>query len=240
MLRIIFAFLLTGCMVAAPKMELGGLQSVKGDYTIAYWARDTDDAQPIHIYIEGDGHAFDAYSKPTANPTPHGTLVRSMAMNDDAPNVAYIARPCQFIMSPACTPTDWTTGRFSEKIVSEMADAVRWIARNRPIVLIGYSGGAMLSGLIVENNPDLDVVQWITIAGILNHYDWTAYLGDTPLSDSMNMNILPRVPTHHYVAESDSVVPMALSVQWVGTENIITVPGATHDKFPGLKIDFNY
>ena len=237
---IIFAFLLTGCIAAAPQMELSGLQSLHGDYNIAFWTRDTDNTAPIHVYIEGDGHAFDAHSKPTDDPTPHGTLVRNMAMNDAAPNVAYIARPCQFIMSPSCTVNDWTTGRFSEKIVSEMADAVRWVARGRPIVLIGYSGGAMMSGLIIENNPDLDVVQWITIAGILNHSDWTQYWGDTPLSDSMDMNALPQISAHHYVAQTDDIVPKVLSVKWVGAENLITVPGGKHGKFPGLNIDFNY
>ena len=237
---IIFAFLLTGCIAAAPQMELSGLQSLHGDYNIAFWTRDTDNTAPIHVYIEGDGHAFDAHSKPTDDPTPHGTVVRNMAMNDAAPNVAYIARPCQFIMSPSCTVSDWTTGRFSEKIVSEMADAVRWVARGRPIVLIGYSGGAMMSGLIIENNPDLDVVQWITIAGILNHSDWTQYWGDTPLSDSMDMNALPQISSRHYVAQTDDIVPKVLSVKWVGAENLITVPGGKHGNFPDLNIDFNY
>lgn len=238
--RIIFAFLLAGCVFVSPKMELSGLQSVNGDYNIAYWARDTDNINPVHIYIEGDGHAFDAQLKPTADPTPRGAFVRNMAMNDTAPNVAYIARPCQFITSPACNSTDWTSGRFSEKLVSEMADAVRWIARGRPIVLIGYSGGAMMSGLVIENNPDLDIRQWITIAGIINHSDWTDYLGDTPLYDSMNLRVLPHVSARHYIAQSDSVVPRYLSVKWLGTENLITISGATHDKFPGLNIDFNY
>ena len=163
-----------------------------------------------------------------------------MALQDASPNVAYLARPCQFIMSQSCKTSDWTSGRFSEKIVSEMSDAVRFIAKGRPVVLIGYSGGALMSGLIIENNPDLDVREWITIAGILNHSDWTEELGDSPLSDSMNLNRLPRIPARHYVAEHDFVVPAVLSSKWVGTENIITVPGATHDKFPDFKIDFIY
>lgn len=221
-------------------MELSGLQSITGDYNIAFWSRDTDETSPVHIYIEGDGHAFDQYGHPTSDPTPRGRLVRNMALQDASPNVAYLARPCQFIMSQSCKTSDWTSGRFSEKIVSEMSDAVRFIAHGRPVVLIGYSGGAMMSGLIIANNPDLDVREWITVAGILNHKDWTEELGDSPLSDSMNLDMLPHIPARHYVAERDSVVSKVLSVKWLGAENIITVHGATHDKFPHFKIDFIY
>lgn len=238
---IIFTFFLMGCVGTvsnAPEMNI--LSIIGGDYDIAYWTHDTDDVNPIHIYIEGDGHAFDASGHPTDDPTPRGTFMRDLAARDTSPNVVYMARPCQFIMSSKCNVHDWTDGRFSEKIVNEMSDAVRWVARGRPIVLIGYSGGAMISGLIINNNPDLDIRKWITIAGVLNHTDWTEYFGDTPLSRSQNLNGLPHVFARHYVASDDVVVPFALSQRWVGSESLTSVPGATHDIFPDLQLDFNY
>lgn len=241
MRNILIALLLCGCVgTTAPRPELTMLQVVGGDYGIAYWRKDTDMTAPVHIYIEGDGHAFDGHGRPTSDPTPRGTLVRDLAMCDDAPNVVYLARPCQFEVSPACTSHDWTDGRFSEGIIEEMSVAVRHLAAGRPIVLVGYSGGAYVSAAIIERNPDLDVKQWITIAGVLNHVDWTEYFGDAPLSGSMNLNTLPQMFARHYVAEWDSVVPRTLSERWVGAENLIVVPHARHDKFPGLELDFMY
>lgn len=238
MRRIIFVFLLAGCVGAMPDSpNLDVLSSPNSDYNIAYWAHDTDAAAPVRIYIEGDGHAFDASGRPTGNPTPRGTLVRDLAMRDTSPNVVYMARPCQFVMSPACTVHDWTDGRFSEKNIQVMSDAVRRVARGRPVILIGYSGGAMISGLIIEQNPNLNVREWITIAGVLNHSDWTEYFGDAPLAGSLNLNGLPRVSARHFVASNDSVVPRALSLLWTGGENMIIVPKSTHNKFPNLNID---
>lgn len=197
------------------------------NFIIAAWSRISDDQSPIHIYIEGDGHAFDATGHPTRDPTPHGTRVRQWASDDASPNVAYIARPCQYIMSSECIVDDWTTGRFSPRVIRAMSDAIKNIAGTREIILIGYSGGAMISGLVINENPDMNIKKWITVAGVLNHADWTEYFGDTPLTHSMNMYKLPQIPQSHYVAEHDDIVPIELSRKWLG-DNIIIMPGAQH------------
>ena len=206
------------------------------NYDIASWSRNRDSKSPVHIYIEGDGHAFDAYGRPTSNPTPHGDLVRRMASMDDGANVVYLARPCQYVMSDKCRTTDWTTGRFSENIVNAMSDAVGQVAKNRPVVLIGYSGGALISGLIIRQNPAIDVREWITVAGVLNHSDWTEYFGDSPLSDSIDLDVLPRVPQRHYIAQHDNVVPMSLSRRWLGDGHAIVIPNATHGDLKKFKL----
>ncbi len=207
-----------------------------GDFEIATFQKIEDSTNPIHIYIEGDGAAFDAAGRPRHNPTPRGRMVRQLAYNDTSPNVVYMARPCQFIMSPACNPSDWTDGRFSENIIDSVAGAINQIAQNRPIILIGYSGGALVSGLVIERHPEINVRQWITIAGVLNHDDWTSYFGDSPLSASLNLNGLPHVSQTHYVGEFDETVPYELSTKWTGGKNMIVVPGAAHDDFGNLKI----
>lgn len=215
---------------------MAGLQSITGDYTIVFWQRDMSDTAPVHIYIEGDGHAFDGHGRPTADPTPRSSAVRDLALRDTGPNVVYMARPCQYIMSPSCNVHDWTDGRFSENIITDMSNAVRWGARGRPIVLVGYSGGAMITGLIIQNNPDINVEKWVTVAGVLNHADWTQYFGDTPLSRSLNMNELPRVPQLHYVAEKDKVVPLELSRKWTDG-NIEIIPNATHGNLKNVTLN---
>ena len=211
---------------------------VAGKYTLATYQRLSDTTSPIHIYIEGDGNSFNARGVPTSDPTPNGTLVRDMATRDVSPNVVYLARPCQYIMLPTCTRSDWTDGRFSPDVIDSMTVAIKTLAQKRPIVLIGYSGGAMVSGIIINQNPDMNVTHWITVAGVLDHSDWTTYFGDKPLSKSLNMTTLPRVPQTHYIVYGDRVVPNHLSRRWVGVEKMTEIPNATHDKIPELKLSF--
>ena len=210
------------------------------NFNIATWQKLDDSTSSVHIYIEGDGHSFNSYGLPTDDPTPHGTFLRDLAMSDDWPNVVYMARPCQFIKSDACTISDWTDGRFSRKIIESVAYAVKQVSGNKPIILIGYSGGAMVSGLLIENHPELDVKKWITIAGVLNHSDWTGYFGDSPLYQSMNIEKMPSLPQIHYVAEKDKTVPLDLSKSWLNEENMVVISDATHDDFKMLEIDFSY
>lgn len=207
-------------------------------FEIATWQRITDNTSPVHIYIEGDGHAFNGRGMPTGDPTPRGTFLRDIATSDNAANVAYVARPCQYIMNKACKQSYWTDARFSARVIDSMIDVVRQIAKERPVILIGYSGGAMVSGLVIENAPDINIIEWVTIAGVLNHSDWTVYFGDMPLEKSMNMTTLPDVPQRHYVAENDDVIPYELSQKWCNNNDITVVPDATHSQFDKLNLEF--
>ena len=209
-----------------------------GEYEIATWQRMLDPSAPIHIYIEGDGHAFDSRGVPTNNPTPRGTFLRDLVVMDTAPNVVYMARPCQYIMSDGCNISDWTDGRFSESVIESVATAIRTIAGNRPVILVGYSGGAMVSGLVILRHPEINVRQWITIAGVLNHTDWTNYFGDSPLIKSLDMTQLPDVPQLHYVGADDDIVPLELTQRMASDTDIIVIPNATHNDFKNLKLDF--
>ena len=156
--------------------------------TLATWQKISDDQHPIHIYVEGDGHAFYANGRPTPDPTPQNSFVRKLAATDTAPNVVYIARPCQFVSDSNCDVSDWTNARFSQNNVNSMAGVIKQFAKNKPIIIIGYSGGALLTGLAIKQNPDIKVQKWITIAGVLNHHDWTEYFGDEPLDKSLDMD----------------------------------------------------
>ena len=209
-----------------------------GDYKIATFQRISDNVSPIRIYIEGDGYAFDGLGRPTRNPTPRGSFLRDLAASDRAKNVIYIARPCQYVWSEACSQADWTSGRFSPAIVNAMSSAIADVARNRPIELVGYSGGAMISGLVIKQNPQLNVKRWVTIAGVLNHAEWTEYFGDVPLKDSLDLGALPDVPQVHFIAYGDRVVPNSLSRKWVAGESLWVVSGASHNSFPVMVFGF--
>ena len=116
-----------------------------------------------------------------------------------------------------------------------MRDVIRAVAgTDKPIVMIAHSGGALISGIIINENPDLNIRNWITVAGVLNHADWTSFFGDSPLARSQNMDMLPRVSGTHYAARGDIVVPNSLSIKWLGDDGVTILDGARHDKFPML------
>lgn len=208
-----------------------------GEYEIATWQKiNNPQNNNIHIYIEGDGRAFNAYGQPTRDPTPRGTFVRDLAARDNFENVVYMARPCQFIISDSCTETDWTSGRFSQKIIDAQSGTINQIAKNKKITLIGYSGGAMVSGLVIEQNPKLKIEKWITIAGVLNHKKWTQYFGDKDLNESLNLEKLPDVKQIHFVGGRDKTVPYELAKTWANEADMKLIPNATHNNFGDLKI----
>ena len=234
-----FIIVLAGCMGGTNYENMTILSPKSPElYTIATIQNITSDIAPVHIYIEGDGHAFNHRGRATADPTPRSRFMRDMATADNSPNVAYVARPCQFIMDDKCTLTDWTDGRFSKTMVDSVAAAVKTIAGSRPVVLVGFSGGAMISGLIIQNHRDINVKQWITIAGVLNHDDWTQYFNDSPLVNSLNLNTLPHVPSIHYIAEYDKIVPNTLSRKWIRDSKMIVILDADHNTIPIIKLNF--
>lgn len=239
MKKILVLFLLCGCVGAgwqAPD-DFKYIPIKTDNYEIASWQRlNNPNNNNIHIYIEGDGRAFDVYGHPTSNPTPRGTLVRDLAARDDFDNVVYMARPCQFIINDSCTEIDWTTGRFSKKIIDAEAKAIKQVAQNKMITIIGYSGGAMVSGLVIKQNPRLKVEKWITVAGVLNHKKWTQYFGDEDLTESLDMESLPNVKQIHFIGGQDETVPYELAKTWANESDIKLISNATHYDFGNLKI----
>lgn len=235
----IFAMLvISGCAGHNNELKNFEFKSIQTqNHDIATWQKIRKKNQPIHIYIEGDGNSFFANGTVSPDPTPRDNFVRNLVANDTYSNVVYIARPCQFIRDKNCNFEDWTVARYSKQNIDAVAHAIKQIAKNQPIILIGYSGGAMMSGLVIQHNPDIKIKKWVTIAGVLNHHDWTEYFGDSNLDKSLDMKKLPDVPQIHYAGTKDSVIPIELSQKWVPENLLHIVPGATHSNFSNLNLD---
>ena len=200
------------------------------DYTLASWQKISDDTKPVRIYIEGDGHSYNLKGYPEADPTPKSLFLRNIAFNDNYSNVVYLARPCQYIKSSENNKIDWTTGRFSQKIVDNMAQAIKTFSGGKEVILIGYSGGALLSGLIINQYKDeLNIIQWITIAGLLNHTEWTEYFNYIPLKDSLELVTIPNIKQKHFIAKKDRVIPYKLTLKAINNKNYILLEDATHN-----------
>ena len=235
MIRIlIILLLLSGCAAIKAPADFVYEEIPTRDFTLASWQKITAPSGVYKIYIEGDGYAFNAHGHAAQDPTPRGTLVRELAFGDDSPNVVYLARPCQYVTSPICSKRHWTTARFAHEIINAEYEAIKQIAGDNPVVLIGFSGGAQVAGLIAAAKPGLNVKKIITIAGNLDHLAWTQYHNLPPLNESMNLESyrkqFAKIPQTHYVGSDDEVMPPALVREFVGKSgNIIEVRGATHN-----------
>ena len=211
-------------------------------FTIASWQKiNAPQNNTYKIYIEGDGHAFNRYGRPTSDPTPLDGFMRNAAFSDPSANVIYLARPCQFVKDTVCRQEDWTTGRFSEKVLSSMAQAVRQLAEGKDIFLIGYSGGGFIAAFLAAQSSNFGPYQTkthlkklITIAGNLDHERWTAFHKVLPLKDSLSLypyqKKLQKLPQTHYIGEKDKIVPPFLTSDFLGKENIILIPKANHSE----------
>lgn len=222
---------LNSCAINQNKTVFKEIKTSK--FTIASWQKITDKTSPIIFYIEGDGNSFDIHGQPTKNPTPISRIVRNLSFEDTSPNVVYLARPCQFVNDIQCEEKYWTTARFSEEVVNSIYEVIKSVAGNRPIILIGYSGGAQIAGLVAVINDDLNVEKIITIAGNLDHNEWTRQKKLTPLKDSLDLkdyyDKFILIPQHHYIGEKDKIIYPKITKNFIANDELITVvSGANH------------
>ena len=233
-LSFIFLFCSCSTMQTKPPEDFSYREIKTNDYVLASWQKITDNNLPIRIYVEGDGHAYTPNGYPTTDPTPKSYFLRNIAFNDTNANIVYLARPCQYIKSNNHNNIDWTTGRFSQKIISNMAQAIKQIVEDKETVLIGYSGGALLCGLIINQySQEINVIKWITVAGLLNHTKWTTYFNYVPLKDSLDLDTIPNIKQTHYIGKKDKIIPYQLTLELVDKTNCIIIEDATHNSgFP--------
>ena len=235
MIKLLMTLLfLTGCTTIKVPADFVYKEIHTRNFTLASWQKITESSGVYKIYIEGDGYAFNAHGRATQDPTPKGTLVRELAFGDNSPNVVYLARPCQYVKSPICSKRHWTTARFAPEIINAEYGAIKKIAGDNPVILIGFSGGAQVAGLIASAKPRLNIKKIITIAGNLDHLAWTQYHNLPPLNESMNLESyrkqFVKIPQIHYVGSDDEVMPPLLAREFVGKDDwVVEIDGATHN-----------
>ncbi|WP_144301326.1 alpha/beta fold hydrolase [Oceanidesulfovibrio indonesiensis] len=170
------------------------------------------------VYIQGDGRPYLTRNRVSPNPTPESPLALMLAMEDPAPNVLYLARPCQFVgrSDPEawreCSREDWTLGRFGPRMIHAMNVALD-LARNRfsaeRLHLVGHSGGGAMAALLAALRTD--VASLITVAATLDHAAWTAHHYVTALRFSANpVDVAPALrdtPQVHFRGGRDEQVP---------------------------------
>lgn len=223
-------FLLTGCallespaarLVSAAAQEGFTQQYLQGgDFELFSLQRFTAPHEnTLTVYVEGDGRSWRNRSTPSSDPTPSRSVVYELARRDHAPNVLYLARPCQYLDANAlqhCSVRYWTQQRFAPEVVEgylELLQALIVDKDFREVTLIGYSGGGMIAMLVASR---LSVpVKVVTVASVLDHKAWTDFHRVSPLVGSMDLMaavpVLGRIRQLHLMGSEDQIVPPLLN-----------------------------
>ena len=211
-----------------------------GGFTLVAMLRVRDPHAPLRVYIEGDGRAWlDRYTV-SDDPTPHRPLALQLAMADRAPNVAWLARPCQFSLaqSPACEPAHWTDRRFAPEMVEAMGVALDHVTQTAggSLELVGYSGGAALAVALAARRSDVTLL--VTVAGNLDTDAVNRFHRVALMPASLNpVTLAPQLaalPQRHLVGAADAVIPTGVATAFVAAgamrcAEVIITAGVGHD-----------
>jgi len=198
----------------------------------------------VTIYIEGDGVAWIARTQPSRDPTPANPIALRLAALDPADNVAWVARPCQYTSmsgNTVCGVRDWTTGRFSEKVVDSIdgvVSAIKQSANAARIHLVGYSGGGGIAVLLAARRNDVATIR--TVGANLDHKAFTSLHHVSPMSDSLNpadvAESVQMVPQLHLIGGRDEVIPDQVARSYLARmkdercTQLRVVSGVTHNE----------
>lgn len=194
----------------------GGLKAITFDtpsFPLYGFQRIEDAAQPLHVYIEGDGFAWESRTRPSNDPTPLNPVALRLAVEDDHPNVLWLARPCQYVIhASACGQAMWTSHRFAPHVVAALNSAISQAvdkAQLPAVQLYGYSGGGALAVLVASQRSDVAEIR--TVVANLDSEAWVKHHGVTPLRGSLNpasvRNQIATIPQLHVAGAEDAVVP---------------------------------
>ncbi len=249
-LLLIWTCVVTGCVsldrnahadaLAAPA-GLHREQVHAGHFVLLAFSRITNTDRPLRIYIEGDGLAWLSRHEPSLDPTPREATGLALAAADPAPNVVYLARPCQFIpmqLNPRCAIPYWTSKRFAAEVVDSIALAVDQFAGRVPgrrIELVGYSGGGALAVLVAARRADVASIR--TVAGNLDvefvnqlHHVSAMPLSQNAIDYATRVAAIAQV---HFSGADDEVVPPAVARRFLTKTGgrcarVVIVPGVSH------------
>jgi hypothetical protein len=210
-----------------------------GNFVLTTYQNITNNNSPYIFYVEGDGFPLINPYSISDNPTPVNHVLLRLVRLDPRDNIIYIARPCQFTdpsLNDLCKYSKyWIDARMSLEVVDSMASAIRQIAKDRPIKLIGFSGGGGIVMLLVPQLKNIQNI--ITIAGNLDISEFAKLRKSKPISESLNpidfIEQTKNIPQLHISGGKDKVVPVSIRDKFVEYSNSrcvkkLTIDNATH------------
>ncbi len=251
---LVFIFLLNACatkpsmipqLVNHYHLQESTVSSQQFDHKVFY--NTAEASQYLHVYVDGDGVPWHHRFFIAHDPTPSNSLVLQLVGKDENEAV-FLGRPCYygFNKSRNCQAKLWTSSRFSESVVSSLAQALALILQHQPdkqVILFGFSGGGALVTLMAPRVPQ--VVAIVTVAGTLNTSMWTRHHRYSAMKGSLNPIEMHSFPRHirqfHIMGGEDKNVINEITESYVDIHGgeIWTYPGYTHtccwhDIWPGV------
>lgn len=187
---------------------------------------------PLIVAIEGDGLPWSRPWRISSDPTSPDPLMFDWYQQWQG-EALYLGRPCYFgARSSRVPPAPWdqekppeaqpcfaywyTHGRYSEEVVTAMAQALRMKAGDRPLLLLGHSGGGTLAMLLAVRMNNVAAV--MTLSGNLDVAAWTSGHNFSRLTGSLDPAVLPPlyrdVRQWHWAASGDETVKL----EWIEKE----------------------
>lgn len=210
-------------------------------FVLTAYTRITRADQPLRVYLEGDGFAWISRTQPSLDPTPRNPVGLMLAAQDPGPNVAYLARPCQYTPlaeNPQCGSVWWTGKRFAPAIVVSLSAALDQLsarAPGQPLELVGYSGGGALAVLLAARRQDIASLR--TVAGNLDtefvnqlHGVSAMPLSLNPIADARRV---AHIPQQHVSGAEDTIVPPSVAARFTAAAGpacirLHTLEGVAH------------
>ena len=195
----------------------------------------------LRVYIEGDGHAWESRTRPSANPTPRNPVALRLAMADPGSDpVLYLARPCQYVQGEnrrQCSKRYWTSARLGPEVINSLDAAItqaKAACGTERVILVGFSGGGGVAALLAAMRQD--VVFLGTIAGNLDTDAWVDLQGVSQLTESLNPKAvapsLQHLPQRHLSSNTDAVMPPEISATFCRAarqpESCVVISGVPH------------
>lgn len=225
----LMSWMLGACADATARATKGAARSgfvasvVQGSvYRHQVFVRSDGKQDQLLVFIDGDGSPWTHQGRQVSHdPTPRNPLALQLALHTPG-SVLYVGRPCHFSarQDPACTPSVWTSDRYSAAVVASMAAVVNRFAADAgyaKVVLIGYSGGGALSVLAAPQIPAARAV--ITIAADLDVQQWSDYHGYARLDGSLNpatqASLDDSIVQRHLIGGRDRNVPESASRRYL-------------------------
>ena len=192
-------------------------------YNITAYERIMTKGTTANVYIEGGELVWDNFRKDHETATPSNPLALHLATRDNAQNIIWLARPCQFTHAPkidgsACTREEWANGRFSVTNLRAMNTALDNVKKKYGYTgfnLIGVQDGAGVAvHLAAARN---DILSLRTVSGMIDTYAFQiAYklekhetlIDDTSKNPAIHASALTKLPQQHFFGEwADDISP---------------------------------
>ncbi len=256
-LTAVIAGAVSGCATAPisldPRRDADGLMEARGfkkefvrteDFLLCTYVKVSAPGMPLTVYVEGDGMAWKSRNRLSDDPTPLRQVALKLAAIDPSPNVAYLARPGQFLPQrelERVSPDHWSEKRFADEVIRSADEAVGRLAgkaQARQVHLVGYSGGAAVAVLTAARRGDVASLR--TVAGNLDPDEVNRLHRVSPLRGSLipidAAERLSGIPQVHFVGAADKVVAPVIAERFRAASGVQArvririIEGASHDK----------